>query len=183
MYKHRPYQFIGYSAEKLARKFKIEIHKIENLKKFKNIDYFLICGAGIIPNKYIIKNKMINCHSGIIPNSRGLDSLKWSVFNSKIVGATLHFIDKNIDLGKTIHQTITPISSSESLKEFAKKHYDYEIFLLSNFEFFLNSKKRIKIKQEKPTLRIPLSKEKKLKLKFEKYKVKFLQLIKKIKYK
>ena len=126
---------------------------------------------------------MINCHSGIIPNSRGLDSLKWSVFNSKIVGATLHFIDKNIDLGKTIHQTITPISSSESLKEFAKKHYDYEIFLLSNFEFFLNSKKRMKIKQEKPTLRIPLSKEKKLKFKFEKYKVKFLQLIKKIKYK
>lgn len=183
LYKHRPYQFIGYSAEKLARKFKIEIHKIENLKKFKNIDYFLICGAGIIPNKYIIKNKMINCHSGIIPNSRGLDSLKWSVFNSKIVGVTLHFIDKNIDLGKTIHQIITPISLSESFKEFAKKHYDYEIFLLSNFEFFLNSKKIMKIKQEKPTLRIPLSKEKKLKFKFEKYKVKFLQLIKKIKYK
>ena len=183
LYKHRPNQFIGHSPKTLSRKFKIKIHKIENLKKFKNIDYFLICGAGIIPKKYIIKNKMINCHSGIIPNSRGLDSLKWSVFNSKVVGITLHFIDENVDMGKIIHQTITPISPRESFKEFAKKHYDYEIFLLSNFEFFLNSKKRMKIKLEKSTLRIPISKEKKLKFKFEKYKFKFFQLLKKIRYK
>lgn len=183
LYKHRPYQFIGHSPKTLSTKFKIKIHKIENLKKFKNIDYFLICGAGIIPKEYIIKNKMINCHSGIIPNSRGLDSLKWSVFNSKIVGITLHFIDKNIDLGKIIYQTITPISSRENFKEFAKKHYDYEIFLLSNFEFFLNSTKIMKMKTEKSTLRIPLSKEKKLNFRFQKYKVKFLQILKKIKYK
>ena len=78
---------------------------------------------------------MINCHSGIIPNSRGLDSLKWSVFNSKIVGATLHFIDKNIDLERLFIRLLHQYHQ-ESFKEFAKnitimKYFCYQILNFS----------------------------------------------------
>ena len=117
---------------------------------------------------------MINCHSGIIPQSRGLDSFKWAIYNLQRVGLTLHFIDKNIDLGKIIHQEITPLSKNDDLKNFANKHYKLEINLLSNFENYLDTKVKILFNKEKPHLRIPIPKEKELKKKFVKYKKKYL---------
>ena len=106
---------------------------------------------------------MINCHSGIIPQSRGLDSFKWAIYKLRRVGLTLHFIDKNIDLGKIIYQVVTPLSKNDDLKNFADKHYNLEINLLSNFENYLDSKVKLLFKKEKPNLRIPLFKEKELK--------------------
>ena len=102
---------------------------------------------------------MINCHSGIIPQSRGLDSFKWAIYKLRRVGLTLHFIDKNIDLGKIIYQVVTPLSKNDDLKNFADKHYNLEINLLSNFENYLDSKVKLLFKKEKPNLRIPLFKK------------------------
>ena len=174
IFKHRPYQFVGKSPKGLAKKYKLKIYDIKDNKKLNFIDFFLICGAGIIEKKNIIKNKMINCHSGIIPQSRGLDSFKWAIYKLRRVGLTLHFIDKNIDLGKIIYQVVTPLSKNDDLKNFADKHYNLEINLLSNFENYLDSKVKLLFKKEKPNLRIPLFKEKELKKKFTKYKEKYL---------
>ena len=59
--------------------------------------------------KILIKNHIINCHSGLIPETRGLDSFKWAILNNKFVGNTLHYIDQNVDLGKIIYQEKTKI--------------------------------------------------------------------------
>lgn len=41
----------------------------------------------------------INSHPGLLPEYRGLDSVRWSIFHGKSVGATCHFVDKGLDTG------------------------------------------------------------------------------------
>jgi len=95
----------------------------------------------------------------LIPESRGLDSFKWSIYNKKLIGNTLHFIDKNIDLGKIISHNLTPVNHNESIKNLSYKHYVNEIFMLINFELFLKNKKTIYLKKTKTTMRMPYLKE------------------------
>ena len=151
---HRPKQFIGLNPKKLSKKFKLKIVKLSK-KEILNCDYVLVAGSNLIDKKLIVKNKIINCHSGLIPESRGLDSLKWSIYNKKLIGNTLHFIDKNTDLGKIISHNLTPVNNNETIKNLSYKHYVNEIFMLINFELFLKNKKTIHLKKAKPTMRMP----------------------------
>ena len=64
---HRPHQF----KKKISYKnFKIQIRNFLSKKDIKDLKYILIGGAGLIDEKKIILNKIINCHSGLIPESR-----------------------------------------------------------------------------------------------------------------
>ena len=173
LHHHRPLQFNGPNIFELSKRYKIKINKLESVKKIKNISYFLVCGSGIINKKYILKNKFINCHPGLIPMTRGLDSFKWSIYNNQIIGNTLHFIDEEVDKGKIIYHKKTPIFKNDDFKVLARRHYDMEIDMLINFEKYLNKPLIYKFKSREPKKRMPVELEKKLLTKFEKYKKKF----------
>tara|TARA_B100001059_G_C17656664_1_gene487337 strand:+ start:220 stop:888 length:669 start_codon:yes stop_codon:yes gene_type:complete len=173
---HRPFQFSGPDLFELSRKYKIKTNKIEDIKKIKDIRYYLICGSGIIDNRYILKNKFINCHPGLIPMSRGLDSFKWSILNNQTLGNTLHFIDKEIDSGKIIYHKKTPIFESDNYQLLAKRHYDMEIDMLVNFEKYIKKPIINKFKIQKPNMRMPIELENKMLKKFENYKKMILKL-------
>ncbi len=176
LFKHRPFQFKGVDIFKIAKKYNIEIQKIENINKFKSIKFFLICGSGIINSKLIVKNKFINCHSGLIPMSRGLDSFKWSILKNRILGNTLHFIDKNVDLGKIIFQKKTPILKSDNFQRLAKRHYNIEIEMLVNFESYVQKPRIFKLKKNEPSMRMPIYLEREMFKNFKRFKKKFLKL-------
>ena len=40
---------------------------------------------------------IVNAHPGIIPLTRGLDSLKWAIYQNVPIGNTLHLIDNEVD--------------------------------------------------------------------------------------
>ena len=155
-----------------------QIRKFEDKKSLVDLKYVLIGGAGIIDKKLIIKNKIINCNPGLLPQTRGLDSIKWSIYNSELVGNTLHFIDEEIDNGPIIHQKITSLDKKFSLKKFYRYHYDQEILMLINFEKFLNKGTIYKLKKKKNILRFPKKLNNKLNQKFLIYKKNFFQKIK-----
>ena len=133
MFSHRPYQFLGPSPYEIAKNFNLKIFDFHKYKDFDSLDYLIIGGAGIIDEKFLRKKKIINCHSGLIPFLRGLDSFKWAIRNKLKVGNTLHYIDSNIDYGKIIFQKKTPLYLNDSLSSFSERHYQEEISLLSNF--------------------------------------------------
>lgn len=147
-FEHRPNQFTGPNYKELSHYFGLSYCEFKNQNVFKNLDIVLICGSTIIQEKFIKKNFIINCHSGLIPLRRGLDAFKWSILNSEPLGNTLHFIDKEVDYGKIISHKITPVFKNDTINELAKRHYDEEVKMLINFEYHLKNPKIIKLKKK-----------------------------------
>ena len=168
--KHRPNQFNGKNIYQSIKGLNLKLRKLENGNIYDDLDYVLVGGSGILKKKYIKKNFIINCHPGLIPQTRGLDSIKWALYNSEIVGNTLHFIDERVDAGKIIAHKVTKLYKSDNLSNFFKRHYKNEINLLINFETYLNSKNKIKLNKKKAHMRMPCKLEKELATKFKNYK-------------
>ena len=106
---HRPEQFKGKSPQFYIKRYNLESGKIEQKNIFQGLDFVIICGSGLIKRKLLKKAPIINCHSGLIPQTRGLDSFKWAILNSYKVGNTLHYIDSRVDRGKIIYQEVTKL--------------------------------------------------------------------------
>ena len=179
---HRPHQFKTKSQIKLAKVNNIKSVYFNKKNCLSKIDVAIIGGANLLNYRIIKKNYILNCHSGLIPQTRGLDSIKWSIYKNELVGNTLHYIDQSVDKGNIVCHKITKVYKSDRLSNFYKRHYNNEIKLLINFENFLkkkmNKKNRIiKLRSKSPTLRMPEKFELKLKDKFEIYKKKFINYV------
>ena len=174
-FEHRPNQFKDISIFKIAKKFNLKTISIKNKKCFENLDIVLIGGSQLIPKDKIKKNLILNCHSGLIPQTRGLDSFKWAILKNQLVGNTLHFINKEVDLGTIIHNSLTKFYPKDNLKKFAIRHYKSEVNLLINFKKYLMNGKIMKLKKNPPTMRMPFKIEKNLLNYFKKnWKLKYL---------
>lgn len=102
-------------------------------------DYiFLLCGAGLLPDEIIHEYKIINSHPGYIPQSRGLDSYKWSLYYGDYIGVTTHFIGDYVDAGEIIERRIIDVTCFDSFHSIAQKVYDVEIDMLVNSIFLLD---------------------------------------------
>ncbi len=136
-----------------------------------NCKYYIITGANIL-SKECIRNKIIiNCHPGLIPSCRGLDSFKWSIYHMKPLGITLHIIDENIDSGKILSTMETNVYKDDTIQMLARRHYENEIFVLSNFKMFLNNPVFYegKIIPDIPRKRMPKNKELEMINQFQEY--------------
>lgn len=175
LFNHRPYQFNGLNFKKIAKIYNLKIDYLINKRCFNNIDVVLICGSGIIKKKFIKKNFIINCHSGLIPMRRGLDSLKWAIYNNEKIGNTLHYINHQVDYGKIISHKVTPVLKTDNIKMFAKRHYTHEIEMLINFQEYIDKPKIIKLKKQEPNMRMPIEKEKIMVKRFNTYKKNYVK--------
>jgi len=87
------------------------------LNKFKEIkiDYCYCFGAQILKGELIeeYRNRIINFHPSILPMFPGLKSIDQAlqVDNTILLGNTAHFIDKGIDTGSIILQSIVSKSA------------------------------------------------------------------------
>jgi phosphoribosylglycinamide formyltransferase 1 len=135
-----------------------------------------VAGAGIIPATGIGSKKIINVHPGIIPSARGLDAFKWSIVDGVPLGVTMHFIDAEVDAGKIIAVVRTPVFKTDSLEVLARRHYELELDVESEFLAFLDEKDRGILPQypaNPPRMRMPAAIEKEMFAKFEEYKQRF----------
>lgn len=173
-FKHRPDQFKSENPLYFAKKHGIKYSKVNyDYKGLDKFDYFLICGSALLDKKFIKKNIIINCHSGILPYARGLDAFKWSILKKIKLGVSLHVINEKTDSGYLLKSRKTSFEHKDTLKNVAKKHYKNEIDLLSNFEKFVKNKKKKLKNISVPTKRMPFEIEKNLFQYFRDYKKKF----------
>ncbi|ODN30588.1 formyltransferase family protein [Fervidobacterium thailandense] len=173
---HRPDQSKAIPAYEIAERYKIPYSFVMNDREIQNdCDIYLILGAGILSEECVKGKRILNCHPGIIPAVRGLDAFKWAIYDMKPLGVTLHFIDENVDAGEIVAIIPTDVYQSDTLETLARRHYENEIDVLANFEYYLsNPSNPFKdIPEGEPKRRMPISIEEQLLKKFEDYKQKF----------
>ena len=101
---------------------------ISFLKKIKP-SHGIILGARIL-NKNVIdcfSSGIINFHPGVLPENRGLDNLKWAIYNNLPQGVTTHFIDENIDVGYEIYKELLEVDVRDTLFDINSKLFDLQI--------------------------------------------------------
>ena len=79
-------------------------------------------------------------------------------------------IDENVDLGKIISHEKTPFFKSDTIKRFAKRHYNAEVNMLTNFEYHLNNPKILNLETCQANMRMPINLEKKMYKMYNNYK-------------
>jgi phosphoribosylglycinamide formyltransferase-1 len=102
------YYTVGHNSEQAA-----------NIIRAHNLDLGIILGARILKNEIIeaFKYGIINLHPGLLPENRGLDNIKWAIMTGMDNGASLHFIDHRVDMGRLVDQETIPIFQDDTLMD------------------------------------------------------------------
>lgn len=111
------------SLKELAEKHKIPYLTVSDLNQPECVELLnkaapqviAFTGGGLI-RKNILKIPeigILNCHTGILPQYRGMDVVEWTAVEDNIekigFGATLHLMDKGVDSGPILlKRTIAP---------------------------------------------------------------------------
>lgn len=139
-FKHRPNQSIGANPKFIARKYNLEYQECSSDLHIDNAcSLYLVAGCGILSRECLSGKKIINCHPGIIPNSRGLDSFKWAIYYKRPLGITLHYLGNEVDDGEIICVIPTSIYEDDSMEKLARRHYENEIRTFINFEYYVKN--------------------------------------------
>ena len=92
-------------------------------------NFGVILGARILSRKVIdsFSEGIINFHPGVLPENRGLDNLKWAIYNNLPQGVTTHLIDENIDVGFEIIKELLEIDTEDTLFDINSKLFDLQM--------------------------------------------------------
>ena len=115
-----------------------ELHEAEILNILKVYDpeflvlakYMRILSLCIVSNFF---NRIINIHHSFLPAFVGANPyLKAYERGVKIIGATAHFVNNNLDEGPIIAQSVIPVTHSQSAQDMAQAGRDVEKIVLAN---------------------------------------------------
>ena len=108
---------------------------IEYINNFRNIDYIVLAKyMRILTPKFVktYEDKIINIHHSFLPAFIGANPYKQAFERGvKIIGATSHFVNNNLDEGPIIAQEIIHIDHTLSWKDMQRKGKDVEKVVLS----------------------------------------------------
>ncbi len=143
-----PFHYFEINPE---NKLEVEKKEIELLKE-NNIDIIVLARYMQILSPDFVdqyKNKIINIHHSFLPAFVGGNPYK-QAFNRgvKIIGATSHFVTKELDEGPIIEQDIIRITHVDSLKDLIRKGRDLERLVLARALLF-QSQNRILVHGKK----------------------------------
>ena len=127
LYPHRPEAY-PFFPQQIAKNLGYKYDHISSSIRLEG-DLILIGGAGILPQRDL---KIINAHPGYLPYTRGLDALKWAIYEGMPIGVTTYFIGDLCDTGVLIRQEYTTRECLDTFTAFAMRHYETEIRLLAD---------------------------------------------------
>ncbi|HHW68385.1 formyltransferase family protein [Defluviitalea raffinosedens] len=125
--------------QRICERFNIPYYNVmhnseecEELLNKYDIDLGIIAGARILKQNIIesVKIGIINFHPGILPEVRGLDALKWAIYNDLPIGVTAHLIDSKIDAGRIIMKKEVPIYKDDTLIDVSLRLHEFQVNLL-----------------------------------------------------
>jgi len=108
------------------------LHEQEHIKILENIDYDVICLARymkIISDDFLqkISNPIINIHHSFLPSFIGGRPYEMAFERGvKLIGATSHFVTKDLDEGPIIAQDVFHIGHGLSLQDMKKEGANIE---------------------------------------------------------
>jgi len=156
LYEHRPSMKSHVSTIDLCKHF--GFNYIENNNPYeiiKRLDVGLIGGCGLIETTDC---KIINSHPAYLPYGRGLDALKWAIYNGYPLGVTTHLINDEVDSGFLIEQKFISVGYYDSFYSVAMRQYELEIDMLVR-AINLQVKYKIDNRCLEPNMRMPIELE------------------------
>ena len=80
-------------------------------------------GGGILRGPFIraAKRGVLNAHSGLMPEIRGMNACEWSLLLDIPPAVTIHFIDEGIDTGAIIETIPIPIETGDTIERLRDK--------------------------------------------------------------
>ena len=112
-----------------------ETKVLELLSKFEDIDYIVLAKyMRILTPRFVeeYNNKIINIHHSFLPAFIGANPYKQAYDRGvKIIGATAHFVNNNLDEGPIIAQDIRHIDHAFGWKDMQRLGKDVEKIVLS----------------------------------------------------
>lgn len=98
----------------------------------RGLELGIIAGARILKPAIIeaFPNGIINYHPGLIPESRGLDALFWSIHNNVPPGVTSHLIDKGIDAGLVLERRLINLYGDDTLFDLSERLYEVQLDMI-----------------------------------------------------
>jgi phosphoribosylglycinamide formyltransferase-1 len=118
------------TPQELCQNFGFDYCEGFGKKQLPENSKILICGAGIISPELIIKFRFINSHPGYIPNVRGLDALKWAIYDGQPIGVTTHQLGEHVDAGLIIERKMVPLYFNDTFHAVAQRQYEMEVNML-----------------------------------------------------
>ena len=116
---------IKYRPYKIADVFGWEAKTLGSI----DVDKYLIGGCNVIPGL-----KALNAHPGYLPYSRGLDAIKWAIYNEVPIGVTVHETTDETtdepDKGPVYLRRIIPLYFEDTFHSFAERIYQNELSML-----------------------------------------------------
>jgi len=91
----------------------------------------LIAGAGILPEDVVNGGNVINSHPGFLPKMRGLDALKWAIYEDLPIGVTSHIASPEADAGLLIRRAEVPLFPWDTFHSIAYRQWEMEINFLA----------------------------------------------------
>ncbi|MDQ1264470.1 MAG: formyltetrahydrofolate deformylase [Campylobacterota bacterium] len=126
--------FIAVSHEGASRD-EHEQKILEELAKFSDIDYIVLAKYMRILTPEFVKayeNKIINIHHSFLPAFIGANPYKQAYERGvKIIGATSHFVNNNLDEGPIIAQEVIHVNHAYGWRDMQKSGKDVEKVVLS----------------------------------------------------
>jgi len=157
----------------------------EAIDFYKNIkpDYGIILGARILSKKVIdcFPGGIFNFHRGLLPENRGLDTIKWAVFNNIPQGITTHLIDENIDVGMKVYKESIEVDRQDTIFDVDSKLFYLEmkhLHTILNDEFKIPEPKSLK-SSYKSQKAVPDDIDNKVYEDFDLYKKNYSEILKK----
>jgi methionyl-tRNA formyltransferase len=86
-------------------------------------DLMVFTGGGLLRKEILNAAKLgvLNCHSGWLPQYRGMDVVEWSILQSKgkkpQLGLSLHLMDQGVDTGPILLQHKVALAKGESIEK------------------------------------------------------------------
>ncbi len=144
--------------KKPVLKGKGEENYVEILKE-KDVDLVVLAGfMRILKSNFIdaFENKILNIHPSLLPAFPGLDVHRKAIeYGVKYSGCTVHFVDKGVDSGPIIMQSVVPIYNDDTEEALAKRILDEEhkiypasVYMVLN-EYYEKKGRRIILDEEK----------------------------------
>ncbi len=108
---------------------------LETLAQFESIDYIVLAKyMRILTPKFVAMyhNRIINIHHSFLPAFIGANPYKQAYERGvKIIGATAHFVNNNLDEGPIIFQDVIHVNHAYDWKEMQRSGRDVEKIVLS----------------------------------------------------
>lgn len=147
--------------------------------KKMGLDIGIVAGARILPAEVIVafKTGVINFHPGIIPENRGLDTVRWAIYRNLLQGVTAHWINERVDAGCEIATKTINVQERDTMPDISHKLYNTQIDLIDTV-FNMNFGRRmvIDVKNYKPHTVMDVATGYEVLKKFEDYKRNYWRL-------